>query len=234
MTDASNNGLPVRLGHAATVASDWAALKGRRRFYRAAGKRLVDIVLSLSLLLMLAPVFLMLAVLSALDGASPFYVQRRVGLRGRPFGCIKFRSMVPDADARLAAVLASDPAAAEEWRLTHKLVRDPRITPIGRILRKTSLDELPQLWNVLMGDMSIVGPRPVTEAELEKYGPAAAIVLSTRPGITGLWQVQGRGRGTSYEERVQMDLRYVRSMTLPRDIGILAATAMVVLRGTGT
>jgi undecaprenyl-phosphate galactose phosphotransferase len=224
----------VRLGGASAAAHDWASLAGRRNFYRAAGKRLTDIALAVIFLVLLGPLMIVLSVLTMLDGSSPFFVQRRVGLRGRSFGCIKFRSMVPDAEARLAEVLARDPVAAAEWGRCFKLTDDPRVTPLGRLLRKTSFDELPQLWNVLRGDMSIVGPRPVTEAEIEIYGPSAGVVLSTRPGLTGLWQVQGRGRGTTYAERVEMDVDYVRSMSFLRDLGILIGTINVVLRGTGT
>ncbi len=184
--------------------------------------------------ILLSPLLVVIALLVARDGGTPFFVHRRAGLRGRTFGCIKFRTMVTDADRRLAAVLASDPEAAAEWRAHFKLARDHRVTPFGRFLRKTSLDELPQLWNVLCGDMSIVGPRPVTNEELERYGGVAGVVLSVRPGMTGLWQVVGRGRATTYAERVEMDLRYVQTMTLRRDVTILLLTSLVVLRGTGS
>jgi lipopolysaccharide/colanic/teichoic acid biosynthesis glycosyltransferase len=202
--------------------------------YRRIFKRVFDILFAAALLFMLAPLMLILAVAGAMDGASPIYAQRRVGRGGRPFRCLKFRSMVPDAEARLRHILANDPVAADEWRRTQKLANDPRVTWYGRMIRKYSLDELPQLWNVLRGDMSLVGPRPVTERELALYGPSRAVVLSTRPGLTGLWQVNGRGRDISYAERVNMDLTYVRSIHLIGDLTILLATILVVLRGTGS
>ncbi len=234
MTHSSDPIKPVRpeLGVANDIGTRLARVG--HRFYAARGKRLVDIVLSLVLLILLSPVLLVVMLLVARDGAAPIYVQHRTGRRGQDFECLKFRSMVPDADAMLHRLLAQDPAAAAEWRRTQKLENDPRVTRIGRFLRATSLDELPQLWNVLRGDMSLVGPRPVTEEELARYGAAVDTVLSVRPGMTGLWQVTGRGLGVSYADRVKMDLRYARGMTFMRDLSILFKTASVVVRGTGT
>lgn len=225
---------PVRFGGGSGEKANWSSLKYRHKFYPSRGKRALDILLATALILVLSPVFLVLAVLVARDGASPIYSHPRVGLRGRSFRCFKFRSMVPNAKHVLEELLAKDPSAATEWRQNQKLVSDPRVTPIGHVLRKFSLDELPQLWCVLVGDMSIVGPRPVTEAELERFGDSAGFVLSIRPGMTGLWQVSGRGLGVSYADRVQMDVTYVRSMNLITDTSIILATAAVVLRGTGT
>jgi lipopolysaccharide/colanic/teichoic acid biosynthesis glycosyltransferase len=140
--------------------------------------------------------------------------------------------MVPDAAERLTAHLAANPEAAAEWEANHKLVDDPRITPLGEFLRRTSLDELPQLWNVLTGEMSFVGPRPVTEEELEKYGAARGAYCRMRPGITGLWQVSGRNEVT-YGERVQLDLDYLASISLLRDLKIILRTGLVVVFPTG-
>lgn len=199
----------------------------------AALKRMLDVLGAGALLVLLAPVFLVLAALVRRDGGPAFYAHTRVGQGGRGFGCLKFRSMVIDSQARLDALLASDPAARAEWDATRKLKNDPRITAVGRFLRKTSLDELPQLINVLRGEMSLVGPRPVVAAELaEYYGSAAAHYMSVRPGITGLWQVSGRSN-TSYAQRVALDVAYASQPSLWTDIKILARTPMVVLARRG-
>jgi lipopolysaccharide/colanic/teichoic acid biosynthesis glycosyltransferase len=155
-----------------------------------------------------------------------------VGRNGRAFRCWKIRSMVHDAEARLAELLETDLAAAEEWETYQKLDDDPRIMPLGDVLRRTSLDELPQLWNVLRGDMSLVGPRPVTAPELERYGASRSAYCAMRPGITGLWQVSGRNEVT-YAERVALDVEYLRKMSLRLDVRIMLQTAGVVLRPTG-
>ena len=195
-------------------------------------KRAFD-VLAAGGMLLLAPIFLLLAALVRRDGGAAFYAHTRVGQGGRGFGCLKFRSMVTDSQARLDALLAADPAARAEWEATRKLKNDPRITAIGHVLRKTSLDELPQLVNVLRGEMSLVGPRPVVAAELDEYyGPAAAQYMSVRPGITGLWQVSGRSN-TSYAQRVAMDVAYASQPSLWTDIKILARTPMAVLARRG-
>jgi exopolysaccharide production protein ExoY len=196
-------------------------------------KRAMDLAGSLVLLLLTTPVFLVLVAMARLDGGPAFYVHRRIGRDGRAFGCIKFRTMVPDADRRLAELLARDPAAREEWQATRKLKADPRITRRGRLLRTTSLDELPQLINVLKGEMSLVGPRPVVLAELETlYGAAAPLYLSVRPGLTGPWQVSGRN-DAKYEGRVALDVAYVRNPSLLTDIVILLRTVGAVLRRRG-
>jgi lipopolysaccharide/colanic/teichoic acid biosynthesis glycosyltransferase len=196
-------------------------------------KRAFDVLAAGGMLLLLAPLFLLLAALVRRDGGAAFYAHTRVGQGGRGFGCLKFRSMVTDSQARLDALLAADPAARAEWEASRKLKNDPRITAIGHILRKTSLDELPQLVNVLRGEMSLVGPRPVVAAELDEYyGPAAAQYMSVRPGITGLWQVSGRSN-TSYAQRVAMDVAYASQPSLWTDIKILARTPMAVLARRG-
>ena len=197
-------------------------------------KRAVDATLSLGILLVALPAFLVLALLVRLDGGPAFYAHRRVGRNGREFGCLKFRSMVPDAERRLREVLAADPAMQAEWQQHRKLRHDPRITRVGRFLRMTSLDELPQLLNVLRGDMSLVGPRPVVWAELrDQYGAeGTAAYLSVRPGLTGAWQVSGRS-STGYEERVRLDMAYVRNQSFWADCGILFRTFGAVLRRRG-
>lgn len=196
-------------------------------------KRAFDLLGAGALLLFCLPVFAVIAFLVRLDGGPVFYAHPRVGRDGRVFGCRKFRSMVVDADARLATLLASDPEARREWEATRKLRRDPRVTRVGRFLRATSLDELPQLINVVLGEMSLVGPRPVTEAELAAhYGAAAEHYLSVRPGITGLWQISGRS-DTSYAQRVALDVAYATRPSLVQDIRILLATPVAVLRRRG-
>jgi exopolysaccharide production protein ExoY len=196
-------------------------------------KRAMDVLGALALLLACLPAFLAIALLVRRDGGPVFYAHPRIGRGGRPFGCLKFRSMVVDADQRLAALLEQDPAARAEWEACRKLRHDPRVTWIGRFLRATSLDELPQLLNVLRGEMSLVGPRPVQAAELEThYGAAAAHYLSVRPGITGLWQVSGRS-DTSYASRVALDVRYAANPSLWTDIRILLRTPAAVLLRRG-
>lgn len=200
--------------------------------YSSFGKRMVDVVLALVMLLAVWPLLVVLGVLVAVDGGRPIFRHERVGLNGRRFGCLKLRSMVPDAQQRLEAILAADADAAAEWEQGHKLTCDPRITRLGGFLRTTSLDELPQLWNILRGEMSIVGPRPVTHDELGRYGDHAATYLSLRPGLTGLWQIAGRN-DVDYDERVRMDLQYSRSVSLVGDLRIVVMTALVVLKATG-
>lgn len=200
---------------------------------RPAAKRAMDILGAGALLLLALPAFLVIAALVRRDGGRVFYAHERVGRGGRLFGCLKFRSMVVDADRRLAALLERDPAARAEWEATRKLKNDPRVTWIGRFLRATSLDELPQLINVLRGDMSLVGPRPVQAAELAAfYGAAAQHYLAVRPGITGPWQVSGRN-DTSYAQRVALDVAYVTQPSLLADVKILLRTPIVVLARRG-
>ncbi|WP_198376598.1 sugar transferase [Neoroseomonas rubea] len=196
-------------------------------------KRAMDIAIAGLALLAALPFFLVVGALVRADGGPAFYAHPRVGRGGRVFGCLKFRSMVTDSQARLEALLAADPAARAEWEQTRKLKNDPRITRIGRFLRATSLDELPQLINVLKGEMAIVGPRPVTQSELDSYyGAAAAHYLTVRPGITGLWQVSGRSE-TSYDQRVALDVAYVSQPSLLADIRILLKTPVAVLSRRG-
>jgi lipopolysaccharide/colanic/teichoic acid biosynthesis glycosyltransferase len=200
---------------------------------RPVAKRTIDIVGAGLALLVALPAVLVIAALVRMDGGRVFYAHERVGRGGRLFGCLKFRSMVVDADKRLAALLERSPAARAEWERTRKLKNDPRITWVGRFLRASSLDELPQLINVLRGDMSLVGPRPVQVSELAAYyGAAAQHYLSVTPGITGPWQISGRS-DTSYAQRVALDVGYATHPSLWTDIKILFRTPMVVLARRG-
>jgi lipopolysaccharide/colanic/teichoic acid biosynthesis glycosyltransferase len=196
-------------------------------------KRDLDFAGALCLLLLATPIGILIALLVAMDGGPVFYRHCRVGRNGQLFRCLKFRTMVMDAEECLSEYLRLHPESVNEWQGEQKLTRDPRVTGIGSMLRKLSLDELPQLWNVLVGEMSLVGPRPVTEGELrEKYGSQANLVTSIKPGLTGLWQISGRN-DTVYQQRVAMDVSYVRSRTLLLDLLILLRTPRRVLAGTG-
>lgn len=204
----------------------------QRRFYPARGKRALDVVFVLLSLPLIAPVIALVALFVMRDGASAFFGHTRVGRDGKSFRCWKIRTMVPDAEARLEAYLAANPVARREWNENFKLDHDPRITKLGHILRKMSLDELPQLWNILRGEMSIVGPRPVTAKELVRYGAAEHSYCALRPGLTGPWQVSGRNN-LSYDERIALDVNYARSLGLWLDIGIILRTVKAVVLRTG-
>jgi undecaprenyl-phosphate galactose phosphotransferase len=197
-------------------------------------KRSFDIAVSGILLVLLSPLFLTISILIKRAGPGKItYSQTRIGRHSKPFKCVKFRTMVMDAEARLLAWKIENPSLYAEYLRTFKLRNDPRVTQIGRWLRKTSLDELPQLFNVLRGDMSLVGPRPVVAKELEDfYGPAAQLYIRTRPGMTGLWQVSGRS-DTSYEKRVILDEWYILNWSFWYDIVILIQTAWIVATGKG-
>lgn len=196
--------------------------------------RAFDILIASVALLFFLPVFLLIAIaITVADPGPVFFQHRRVGLGGRTFGCWKFRSMVIGAEARLAAILAADPEAQREWAETQKLTDDPRVTRLGNFLRRSSLDELPQLLNVLMGEMSIVGPRPIVEDEAARYGQHFAVYCLVRPGITGLWQISGRS-DVQYFERVLLDVRYVSSRTMLRDLRIIVLTVPSVLAARGS
>jgi exopolysaccharide production protein ExoY len=192
-------------------------------------KRLIDIVLALSGIVLLAPLLTICFLVTVLTSPGPaLFRHRRVGFKGKHFDCLKFRTMVTDAPERLRQLLDSDPIAAAEWATNRKLRYDPRVTVIGAILRKSSLDELPQLFNVLKGDMSIVGPRPVTEEELVRYSSAVTAYLACRPGITGLWQVSGRST-TTYNKRIACDTFYARNWSMTLDAKILIVTIPALL-----
>lgn len=195
-------------------------------------KRAFDVITAFGLLVVLSPLMLLLAWRIRSDGGPAIFAHQRVGQGGRSFPCYKFRSMVVDAKVQLERLLESDPELRAEWEREHKLKTDPRVTRVGHFLRKTSLDELPQLFNVLRGEMSLVGPRPIVQAELERYGNDAQYFLMVRPGITGLWQVSGRN-DVGYETRVYLDSWYVKNWSLWYDIAILFKTVRVVLRRDG-
>jgi exopolysaccharide production protein ExoY len=195
-------------------------------------KRLVDVVGAAVLLVLLLPVLLTIVALVWATGGDPIYGHERVGRGGRPFLCWKVRTMVPDAEARLEAVLRADPVRAAEWARDHKLRDDPRVTRLGRWLRLTSLDELPQLWNVLAGEMSLVGPRPVTRPELARYGASARHYLVVRPGLTGMWQLDGRN-DLPYARRVLLDRFYVMKPSIRRDFALLWRTPFAIALRTG-
>ena len=197
-----------------------------------AAKACIDVGGAMLLLLALSPLMLTLAALIRLDGGPALFAHERLGARGRSFRCLKFRTMLRNADEVLRDALARDPKVAAEWILHRKLRHDPRVTRVGRFLRSTSLDELPQLINVLRQDMSLVGPRPIVRQEVDRYADAISHYYAVRPGITGLWQVSGRS-DVSYDQRVQFDSWYVRNWTLWLDVAILGRTLPVVLRRQG-
>lgn len=194
-------------------------------------------VLDIALILLAAPYILLaliiLVFLIKLDSPGPvFFRQIRIGRLGRKFAVYKFRTMVQNADQVLQDYLDKSPELKVEWLATHKLKQDPRVTRLGALLRTWSLDELPQIWNVIIGDMSLVGPRPIVDAEVEKYGKCFELYIQVRPGLTGLWQVSGRNN-TTYERRVELDEYYVRNRSLKLDLQILLKTVLVVLKKDG-
>lgn len=191
-------------------------------------KRAMDVLGGLAIGLVLSPLILFIALMMCLDDAPILFRHRRIGQGGKTFDCLKFRTMVPHAEKALQALLDNDPEARAEWLRDHKLRNDPRTTRVGRFLRKTSLDELPQLWNVLRGEMSLVGPRPIVKEEMLRYGRYLPTYLAAKPGVTGLWQVTGRN-DTDYRRRVVMDTYYVRKQGFIMDLRILFKTVRVVL-----
>lgn len=196
--------------------------------------RSLDIAVALIAIALLFPVIaLVCGAIFAHDGGRPIFAHRRVGRFGKSFPCLKLRTMVIDADERLRVLLERDPAAQLEWAQDQKLRNDPRITPLGAFLRRSSLDELPQLFNVLLGHMSLVGPRPIVDAEIIRYGRYFHFYCAVRPGITGLWQVSGRNN-VSYRRRVAIDTVYSRSKSLRGDLFILGRTVPAVLMSRGS
>ncbi|HBX7790859.1 TPA: undecaprenyl-phosphate galactose phosphotransferase WbaP, partial [Klebsiella pneumoniae] len=195
-------------------------------------KRTFDIIGSLGIIIILSPLLIYISNKVKKDGGPSIYGHERIGKGGKPFKCLKFRSMIVNSNEVLSRVLETDPEAKKEWDLTFKLKKDPRITKIGAILRRTSLDELPQLFNVLRGEMSLVGPRPIIRAELERYNDEVDYYLLSKPGMTGLWQVSGRS-DVDYETRVYLDAWYVKNWSMWNDIAILFKTIGVVLKKDG-
>lgn len=214
-----------------------AALKdvmgGARRRNLPPSKAIFDKFAAVAGLVFFAPFMLLIAlVLRFVEGGPVLFAHERIGQNGRPFRCLKFRTMAVNANEVLTDLLRTDPAARAEWESSRKLSVDPRVTCLGALLRRTSLDELPQFWNVLRGDMSMVGPRPITADELHHYQERVDYYLSVRPGLTGAWQVGGRST-TTYAERVGMDVDYVRNWTFWRDMRIVLQTVVVVLHRRG-
>lgn len=203
---------------------------GNRGFYRRGVKRGIETLLVLLTSPVTLPLILLMALLIACDGGNPFFVQKRLGRNGRVFRIWKLRSMVVDAEHHLETHLENDPVARSQWESTQKLKQDPRVTRIGRLLRKTSMDELPQLLNVLNGTMSLVGPRPMMVGQRRMYYGRA--YYRVRPGITGLWQISARNE-SEFVARVRYDEEYHRNLSIWLDLKILAQTVVVVLRGTG-
>ena len=202
------------------------------RPFRDTLKRALDVIGATLLGIVFLPLILAVVLLLRREGGPIIFRHRRVGRNGQAFDCLKFRTMVPHADRVLRELLERHSALKAEWLLHHKLRDDPRITAVGRFLRRTSLDELPQLWNVIRGEMSLVGPRPVVREELLRYGRHLHRYLAARPGVTGLWQVTGRN-DTDYRRRVVLDVYYVRRQNLLLDLYILVKTTHVVLGGNG-
>jgi len=203
----------------------------KRSFY-CRFKRVFDVVGATFLILVLSPLILAIVACSYLSGTSPIFRHRRVGEGGKIFDCLKFQTMVRNAEEVLQNLLDADHQCKEEWLRDHKLKDDPRVTRLGYFLRRLSLDELPQLWNVIRGEMSLVGPRPVVPDELRRYGTKVSTYVSARPGITGLWQVSGRN-DTSYRRRVALDVCYVRSQSIALDAYILVKTLPVIFARNG-
>jgi Undecaprenyl-phosphate galactose phosphotransferase WbaP len=198
----------------------------------ALSKRVIDIAGTIALALVFSPVLIVVSIALSKGRGGVLFRHTRIGKDGKEFKIYKFRSMVPNADQVLKELIANDAELRQEWLRDHKLKEDPRVTGVGRFLRRTSLDELPQLWNVLKGEMSLVGPRPIIREELYKYGRAARYYLALKPGLTGIWQVSGRN-DTDYNRRVAMDRHYVSIASLSTDLLVLAKTVDVVLRRRG-
>ena len=211
-----------------------SGVSSRRGVYRTMGKRAFDIALAIAALPIILPVIFVLWALVRRDGSPGFYSQDRVGMNGRTFRCWKLRTMIANADEKLREMCEADPELAKEWHENQKLTKDPRITRFGHILRKSSLDELPQIWNILIGDMSFVGPRPFMVDQAALYNAAGGRAYYTvRPGITGPWQVFGRG-ATSFIDRVKFDRQYCSKLSLTRDLYLIWKTVGVVMRRTGS
>jgi exopolysaccharide production protein ExoY len=225
-------------GASGTASGDYGeelrqSFDGRQSVVGGQTKRCFDITAAAMALLLLLPLFCLIALaIKAADRGPVLYRHRRIGKDGAPFDCLKFRTMVVDADQVLRHHLAANHDAAREWEDKHKLTNDPRITSLGAILRKSSLDELPQLLNIVKGEMSVVGPRPIVSAEVPKYGDCIDHYLRARPGLTGPWQVSGRN-DIDYETRVLLDRQYLENWSFRRDVEIIARTVRVVVTTRG-
>ena len=224
-------GTVADLSHQSLYVTGFADAAAQTRSRRVV-KRTIDLFITSAALIVFGPAMVFTALLIRWGGGPALFRHERIGINGKPFYCLKFRTMCVDADQRLKAHLEQNPDAAREWQESQKLQKDPRITFVGRFLRKWSIDELPQLLNVLRGEMSIVGPRPIVRSEIEKYAEHFVLYASVRPGITGLWQVSGRS-GTSYAERVLLDKQYVENQSVLADIRIIALTIPAVFGARG-
>ena len=222
--------MTIHLKPTVGAASEIVDMVPEGSFYRSGIKRVFDILFVCAALPFILPVILIIAALIALDGGNPFFIQRRVGKDGRVFSMIKLRSMVTDAETKLLDYLEQNPEAKQEWVEKQKLSNDPRITLVGRVIRKTSIDELPQFFNVLFGDMSVVGPRPMLPSQREMYPGQAYYAM--KPGVTGFWQIGDRHEA-GFAERAHYDADYFRKMSLRTDVFVIFQTVRVVCRGTG-
>tara|TARA_B100000214_G_scaffold350746_1_gene304648 strand:- start:65 stop:772 length:708 start_codon:yes stop_codon:yes gene_type:complete len=219
----SKNDLEVKPSNLDTIS-----LINMQSFFGRVIKRAGDIIFSLSVIICGIPIFILIALLVKISSPGPiFFIQKRVGRNYKKFGCIKFRTMYKNSDTLLEEILSNSDELREEFESDFKLKEDPRITAVGRFLRRSSLDELPQFLNVFKGEMSLVGPRPIVEEEIKKYGDSMDEVISVRPGLTGLWQVSGRNN-LSYQKRVKMDLYYARKRSLLLDLEIILLTLGVL------
>lgn len=223
----------AEIRHSAVKAFSPDPARCPRSVYAGVGKRVFDLSLTIMMLPMIAIILLVVMPLVVRDGGPFIYRHPRVGRGGKVFDCLKIRTMRTDSAKQLSDLLNSDPEAAREWAETQKLHNDPRITRIGHILRKTSIDELPQLWNVIRGDMSLIGPRPVTVEEIERYGDFRDDYICVRPGITGLWQIAPSRYEMTYDERVEVDVSYARSVTFWGDVRILRGTIAWAMKPNG-
>ncbi|WP_410010463.1 sugar transferase [Phyllobacterium sp. A18/5-2] len=225
----------ARPGQAAAKTAKSGDLRASRPYpIGRSSKRAVDLLIATSALVLLSPLLLIVAIIVKLaDGGPVFYSHTRVGLGGVAFGCLKFRTMKTDTSAQLANLLQANRAARIEWEATRKLKNDPRVTVVGEILRKSSIDELPQLINIVRGEMSVVGPRPITAEELPLYGEYISTYMAGRPGLTGAWQTSGRN-DVSYQRRVSLDVQYLHNWSLARDFVIMAKTIPVLFSHRGS
>jgi exopolysaccharide production protein ExoY len=220
--------------HDATISVSFRQPKGKQYIVGGKAKRVFDFSISSLMFVVLLPLILIVAILVKLSDHGPIIFRHtRVGFDGRRFQCLKFRSMVADADELLKRLLDSNPEVRQEWECKQKLANDPRMTRIGKFLRRSSLDELPQLLNVLRGEMSLVGPRPVVPSETKRYGEKLGLYLRARPGITGIWQVSGRS-DCGYDKRIELDAEYVSNWRFSRDFAILLRTPGAVFARRGS